>query len=65
MHGRQFFELLFSSLAAVLAEAFERVGKQAAIEQELGRLLRCAARAACMLHPSYMLQHHRACCSGG
>lgn len=37
---RRFFEALYSSLQAVLDEAFERVGKQAAIHQELGRLFR-------------------------
>jgi hypothetical protein len=38
---RRFWECLYTSLAAVLAEAFERVGgKQPAIEAELGRLFR-------------------------
>ncbi|KAF6260711.1 hypothetical protein COO60DRAFT_855780 [Scenedesmus sp. NREL 46B-D3] len=37
---RLFFEALYNSMAAVLDEAFERVGKQQAIHQELGRLFR-------------------------
>jgi hypothetical protein len=37
---RHFFEALYSSLAAVLDEAFDRVGKQQAIHQELDRLFR-------------------------
>uniref|UniRef100_A0A383W4U4 Uncharacterized protein n=1 Tax=Tetradesmus obliquus TaxID=3088 RepID=A0A383W4U4_TETOB len=37
---RRFFEALYSSMAAVLDEAFERVGKQQAIHQELDRLFR-------------------------
>lgn len=37
---RRFFEALYSALAAVLDEAFDRVGKHVAIEQELGRLFR-------------------------
>jgi hypothetical protein len=43
MSCRHFFEALYSSMAAVLDEAFDRVGKQQAIHQELDRLFRCAA----------------------
>jgi hypothetical protein len=40
---RRFFESLYAALAAVLAEAFERLDRKVMLEQELGRLFRCVA----------------------
>jgi hypothetical protein len=37
---RRFFESLYSSLSAVLEEAFGRLGKQALVEKELGLIFR-------------------------
>lgn len=37
---RRFFESLYSALCAVLHEAFDKLGKRAVLEQELGRLFR-------------------------
>lgn len=55
---RRFFEAIYSSLLAVLDEAFERLRKHAAIEQELGKLFRWDCRysitaVAASCHPSH------------
>lgn len=37
---RRFFESLYAALTALMHEAFDRLGRQAVLEQELGRLFR-------------------------
>jgi len=37
---RRFFEPLYAALAGLMHEAFDRLGRQAVLEQELGRLFR-------------------------
>jgi hypothetical protein len=38
---RRFFESLYTALAAVLHEAFDKLGRRELLDTELGRLFRC------------------------